>query len=144
MGKYFDEIYPNATKLDSDFIVNETDVDIGNLNAKEQDIMFNDYYINMCGAVASVHCELKSARQIENALNNRTDTNCCKKVIYNITDVDERKYHWKKAMSFQIQFDISEGRTGMVRGEDRNWLICPDTINQLDMLGFIKRSPALR
>lgn len=147
----FDEVYKNATKLTDDFLKNECAYDINELSPAQKESIYNQYYLSMCSAVDSLLYLKPSPEEIERLLENPKylSEKCycalCKKSLHtSVTNPNERRYLFKMAQYDQLAFDVANGRTAMLRGEDKKWIIAPDALNKLDMLGFCQRTYAIK
>lgn len=152
----FKEIYPNATMLDDDFLKDEFSYSLSQITPKDKQSLYRQYYLHMCAAVSELHYMHPSPSQIEQLLiapnvpitSNKVNVSfldCARPDIYtNITDANERKYLFLTAQYHQLAFDVGAGRTAMLRGEDKKWIIAPDALSVLDMLGFCQRTYAVK
>lgn len=146
----FNEIYANATMLNDEFLRNECAYEINELSPSEREAIYRQYYINMCAAINALLYLKPSSSEIEELLErpNFAKPCCCRLcangLSTNITNAEERRYLFLCAQYDQLAFDIANGRTSMIRGEDKKWLIAPDALNKLDMLGFCQRTYAVK
>lgn len=134
----FDDIFKNATMLSDDFLKNECAYELGDLSPTACKAIYRQYYLNMCSAVSDLLYLKPSSAEIEELL--------IKKDVLNtsVIDSNQRRYLFLMAQYDQLVFDVANGRTNMLRGEDMKWKVAPDALSKLDMLGFCQRTYAVK
>lgn len=146
----FDEIYKNPTLLTDDWLKNECDYELNELQPSQRQSIYRQYYLNMCSAINALLYLKLSNTEIEELLENPIyNSKCCCRLCTNslstnVQNPDERRYLFLMAQYDQLSFDIANGRTAMLRGEDKRWIIAPDALGKLDMLGFCQRTYAVK
>lgn len=141
----FNDIYPNATVLTEEWLKKEYSLIFPQLTEIERDNLFRKYYIDMCAAINQLHYGRFSPTQVENLLNNPKLGLCgCNGLYTAIIDPQERKYNFLRAMAEQLLFDKTNGRTSILRGEDKKWNVAWDAKVILDQLGFCQRTYAVK
>lgn len=153
----FNEVFENATMLTDDFLKNECAYELTDMSPSQRKAIYRQYYINMCMAISDLFYLKPSQREIEELLTTTVISRkwgerywsplVCKethRLPTGMMDADERKYVFLMAQYDQLVFDIANGRTTMLRGEDMKWKIAPDALSKLDMLGFCQRTYAVK
>lgn len=144
----FNEIYPHATLLTDDFLKNEYEYELYQIKPSERKAIYRNYYLHLCDAIAELHYMRPSPGQIESLLEVPMVSigDCCmaRGLDTKITDPEERRYLFLCATAEQLIFDLNNGRTAMLRGEDERWDVAPDAKSKLDVLGFVRRSEHFR
>lgn len=150
MNENFKEIFKRATMLGDDWLRNEFSYELTSLSRQQRESMYRQYYLNTCSAVNGLLYLKPSLSEVEALLESPIITPSCpsmrgrRGLETNITDGAMRRYLFKAAQYDQLIFDIANGRTAMIRGEDKKWLIAPDALSKLDMLGFCQRTYAVK
>lgn len=146
----FDDIFKNATMLSDDFLKNECAYELGDLSPTACKAIYRQYYLNMCSAVSDLLYLKPSSAEIEELLiKPYKETECTfgtKKDVLNtsVIESNQRRYLFLMAQYDQLVFDVANGRTNMLRGEDMKWKVAPDALSKLDMLGFCQRTYAVK
>lgn len=146
----FEEIYGNATLLDDDWLRNECAYELSELSPLQRKAIYKQYYLSICSAINALFYLKPSSAQIEALLENpnyyaqRTCRCANGGLSTNVINADERRYLFLMAQYDQLVFDIANGRTSMLRGEDKKWIVAPDALDKLDMLGFCQKTYALK
>lgn len=146
----FEELYKNATKLTDDWLRNECEYSLEALSPSQRNAIYNQYYLNMCSAVNALLYLKPTSDEIEELLNSPITSSTCycrlcrDGLATKVVDSEKRKYLFRMAQYDQLTFDIANGRTAMLRDENMKWIIAPDALNKLDMLGFCQRTYAVK
>lgn len=131
----YKKIFENATILSRPFLRNEAGLDLQN---SQDEVIYKNYYIDMCNAVADLHHLKPSRLNIEELIEKGFfEGNAGRIGESNIKDFAEREYLFLMAQAKQLRYDINGGRGGMIRGEDGRFNLCPDAWAILHSLGLI-------
>lgn len=146
----FNEVFKNATMLTDDFLKNECSYELTDLSPAQRKSIYRQYYLNMCSAISELLYLKPSSAEIEELLiKPYKETECVfrtRKDVLNtsVMDSNQRQYLFLIAQYDQLAFDVANGRTNMLRGEDMKWKVAPDALSKLDMLGFCQRTYAVK
>ena len=134
----FSDIYKNATVLTSDWLKNECSYELYMLVPHERKTTYQNYYIDMCAVIHHLHCMRFSPQEVESRLEDPGS------LATAVKSPAERKYQFLLATAKQLMYDVANGRTQMIRGEDGNFDLCRDARAILDMLGFCQRTYCMK
>ena len=126
-----------STLLDNLFLKDKFNYD-AKLTKTEEENIFLDYYLKTCQFINENHFARPDIKTIESVING-TYVPVDKKfsIVCSISDKELREYIFKSAMAKQFIYDMENGRTSMVKG-DQTFSVCPEFVSNLSMLGFIQ------
>lgn len=130
----YSELYTNCTMLTDDFLASEFGY---RLDTEYEEIVYKNYYVNMCDAVYQLNAFRPTSAEIEEILTNGKAERFsqCKSDIP--TEL-ERKYLFLLAQAKQLKYDRDNGRASMIRGENNSFNICEDSKQLLARVGLIQ------
>jgi len=133
-------MFETATLLTDDFLKAETTLSLP-MKPAEKKIVYKEYYLNTCNAIAKLHYLHPTRAQIEEYIltgefiyDELTTLECP------INDHTERVYIFKIAQSKQLQYDFLNGRGAMLSGQEKRFDLCKDATDVIDMLGLYQRT----
>ena len=139
----FTQLFKDATILTADFLKNEFGLNLG-MPAEIEQAKFKDYYLTTCEYIREHYYLEPTNTQIEAYLLTGTYTYDTEHVVTcAITDETMRKYIFLHAQAKQLLYDKLGGRGAMLRGEDKQFNVCPDFVNDIKMLGLYQRHYAI-
>jgi hypothetical protein len=116
-----------TTKLTDDYLKNVFAFSLGDVNPKEREAVYYDYYYNICSLVSA-----RDARGLT------------PKLIEKLIEGDgERRELFLAAQYKQLEYDRANGRGGMLRGEDGKFNACPDALDRLKLAGLMRTAEVL-
>lgn len=127
-------LFKNAIILTDNFLKNEYGLDLKN---PRSEIIYRNYYFNICNAIADLHYLKPTRENIEEFIKIGNVGIGEKFIISKVETEVERKYLFLMAQTRQLEYDIVGGRGSMIRGEDGKFNLCPDTWEFLNLLGLI-------
>lgn len=130
----FSDLYKNATLLDQDFLRNEFGYSI---DTPYDEITYKNYYANICSEIFELNVFAPTSDEIEEFIKTGTLARH-PRWKSKIATEQERKYLFLMAQARQLKYDRDNGRAGMIKGENKEYIICEDTKSQLEKIGFVQ------